>query len=68
VAAFAVAEQVRPARFDQPALLRAHMLLLPGKAGAIEARDVGTTCRTCPLPGCPARREASVTEAGFGTV
>ncbi len=65
VEAFAVAEQVRPASFDHPAQIRAHMLLLPGTAMAGEARAVGTTCRTCPLPDCPARREPSVTGQGF---
>jgi len=65
VAAFAAAEQVGPASFSQPALMRAHMLLLPGKSAVAGVRDVGTTCRTCPLPACPARREPSIAEAGF---
>ncbi|VAW00587.1 Transcriptional regulator [hydrothermal vent metagenome] len=65
VEVFAVAEQVQPASFSQPALIRAHMLLVPGADPTRAAREVGTTCRTCPLPECPARREPSITGQGF---
>ena len=64
--ALAVSEEVRAASFSQPALMRAHMLILPA-AGAPqdEARDVGVTCRICPLATCAARREPSIIEGGF---
>ncbi|WP_299849368.1 helix-turn-helix domain-containing protein [uncultured Roseovarius sp.] len=64
--ALAVSEEVRPAGFDTPALMRAHMLVLP-VAGVAQgaARDVGVTCRICPLSGCAARREPSIISGGF---
>ncbi len=64
--ALAVTEQVRPAGFGTPALMRAHMLMLP-VAGAAQggARDVGVTCRICPLANCVARREPSIITGGF---
>lgn len=64
--AFAACEEVRPAGFSTPALMRAHMLLLPVSGGAEGTpRDVGVTCRICPLTECAARREASIMESGF---
>ncbi|MGQ3488914.1 helix-turn-helix domain-containing protein [uncultured Roseovarius sp.] len=67
VLALAVAEQVAPATFERPALLHAHMLLLPVGAEDAEtpARDVGSNCRICPLRECPARREPSIMVDGF---
>ncbi len=67
VLALAVAEQVAPATFERPALLHAHMLLLPVGAEDAEtpARDVGSSCRICPLRECPARREPSIMVDGF---
>lgn len=65
VETYAVAEQVRSASFSQPAQIRAHMLLVPGSGTSDAAHEVGTTCRTCPLPECPARREPSITGQGF---
>ncbi len=59
--AFAVSQELRPAGFDQPALLRPHMLLLPAPHTAQGSpRDVGVSCRVCPLPACAARREPSI--------
>jgi len=67
VLAFAVAEQVAPATFARPALMRGHMLLLPDRdedAGT-PLREVGASCRICPLRDCPARREPSIIMDGF---
>ncbi|WP_306113634.1 MULTISPECIES: helix-turn-helix transcriptional regulator [unclassified Roseovarius] len=64
--ALAVSEEVRAASFSQPALMRAHMLILPAAGAAQDdARDVGVTCRICPLATCAARREPSIIEGGF---
>lgn len=64
--ALAVSEELRPASFSQPALMRAHMLILPAPSLAQGgARDVGVTCRVCPLASCAARREPSIIEGGF---
>ncbi len=64
--ALAVCEEVRAASFSQPALMRAHMLILPApNAPPGIARDVGVTCRICPLATCAARREPSIIEGGF---
>ena len=54
--AFAVAE-VQSAGFDGPSLTQAVMLVQPGGTGA---QTVGQTCRICPSPDCPARREPSI--------
>ncbi len=47
-------------------LFEAHMLLAPRAAGADEADalPVGVTCRICPRPECPGRREPSILDAG----
>lgn len=50
--------------FDRPPLLEATMLLVPDAgappaAGASAPRPVGISCRICPRPACPARREPS---------
>ncbi|MEO3415825.1 helix-turn-helix domain-containing protein [Roseovarius sp. CAU 1744] len=62
-----VSEEVRPAGFSRPALMRAHMLILPdtGQSVADQVRDVGVTCRICPLADCAARREPSIIAGGF---
>ncbi len=66
VEAMAVAEQVRPAGFDQPAMMRSHMLILPTSGtGDAPVRDVGASCRICPLADCVARREPSIISDGF---
>jgi len=44
-------------------LRRAAMLLLPEPAGPEQALAVGPTCRICPRPDCPARREPSILAA-----
>ena len=64
--AYAVSEEVRPAGFADPALRRAHMLILPVAAAPRDAvREVGVTCRICPLADCAARREPSIMKSGF---
>ena len=56
----AVAEESWPAGFDGPPVVEAAMLILPERGGAdAPARAVGPTCRVCPRPDCPARREPS---------
>ncbi|NCQ25223.1 MAG: transcriptional regulator [Rhodobacteraceae bacterium CG17_big_fil_post_rev_8_21_14_2_50_63_15] len=66
IEAFAVAAQAVPAAFDRPALMQAHMLLLPDPgAAAGPVRDLGVSCRICPLADCVARRESSIIAEGF---
>ncbi len=64
---YSMAEHLTKARFNQPASLRAYMLLLPAPPGIdpTQARAVGTTCRVCPTEGCVARREPSILAKGF---
>lgn len=62
--ALAVGEERRPAGFDHPPLGHAHMLLRPAPDGGGAARDVGATCRICPLAECAARREPSILATG----
>jgi predicted transcriptional regulator len=64
--ALAVAEDIEPAGFDTPALIRGYMLLLPleGDGGAQQTRTVGVTCQICPIDVCPARREPSILSHG----
>ena len=64
VEALAACEERRPAGFDQPALLHAHMLLRAAPAKDAATRLVGATCRVCPLADCAARREPSILAAG----
>ncbi|SEL90868.1 hypothetical protein SAMN05443999_109132 [Roseovarius azorensis] len=66
VEACAVASQAGPAGFDRPALMQAHMLLLPdpGENGG-SIRELGVSCRICPLAECRARREPSIIAEGF---
>jgi hypothetical protein len=47
--------------------MRGHMLLLPDADNdhGIPLRDVGSSCRICPLRDCPARREPSIIMDGF---
>ena len=61
VEAFAYATLDHPAGFGGPGVVGAWMLIapLPGGDGA-GAERVGTSCRVCALPDCPARREPSV--------
>ncbi|RBI82889.1 transcriptional regulator [Rhodosalinus halophilus] len=68
VRAYAVAAPARPAAFDGPPLMEAHMLVVPADREEDRARPplaVGVTCRICPLEGCAARREPSILAAGF---
>ena len=64
----AVSETMRAADFDNPALTRAYMLLVPAKGGLPETpapREVGVTCQICPLTHCAARREPSILSSGL---
>lgn len=66
VGALAVAGLAEPAGFDRPALMQAHMLLLPDPGGAAdEVRALGVSCRICPIKDCVARREPSIIAEGF---
>ncbi len=63
--AFAWAERAYPAGFDGPPVLKAQMLILPATGGSgadpgEAPRMVGSTCRVCAAPACPARREPSI--------
>jgi predicted transcriptional regulator len=58
--AYATARASRPEGLDGPVLLEATMLLLPDPVSPPPAAKVGPSCRTCPRPDCPARREPSV--------
>jgi predicted transcriptional regulator len=57
--AHAVATPLPQARFDQPAPLRATMLLTRAPT-APDSRPVGPGCRVCSRSGCAARREPSM--------
>ena len=58
--AYAIARSSRPEGLDGPVLHEATMLLLPDPPSAPVPARVGPSCRTCPRPACPARREPSV--------
>lgn len=49
-----------PGGFRGPELREAAMLLQPEPSGPDTALEVGPTCRICPRPACPARREPSI--------
>ena len=66
VDALAVAGPAVPTGFDRPALMQAHMLLLPDSGGMPqEVRELGVSCRICPIKDCVARREPSIIAEGF---
>ncbi len=66
VLAMAVAATAGPAGFGRPALTRMHMLLLPDPRGETgDVRDLGVSCRICPIHHCAARREPSILAEGF---
>jgi transcriptional regulator with XRE-family HTH domain len=66
VEAYAIAEYLDVARFDVPARVVAHMLILPASpAKDRPMRQVGSTCRICPRSDCAARRERSILTKGF---
>jgi transcriptional regulator with XRE-family HTH domain len=59
--AHAWAERTFPEGAEGPAVLTAHMLVLPADSGQTGPfRTVGSTCRVCTKPECPARREPSI--------
>lgn len=49
-----------PGGFRGPELREAVMLLQPEIGGSETALQIGPTCRICPRPDCPARREPSI--------
>jgi transcriptional regulator with XRE-family HTH domain len=56
-----------PRGFGGPQVSEAAMLILPGEPGeAAPTLAVGTTCRICAVPGCPARREPSILAEAAG--
>ena len=66
--ALAFAEVRLPGGFAGPALREAAMLVLPvaPPPGPRQALAVGSSCRICPRPGCPARREPSILDPASG--
>ncbi|MEY3308517.1 MAG: hypothetical protein RLZZ413_2555 [Pseudomonadota bacterium] len=50
--------------FAGPPMAEAAMLILPGETAPGEILGVGTSCRICPRPACPARREPSILSEG----
>ena len=72
-ATFAVCQPRHPAGFEAPAIWEATMLILPEHGPAGPAAEpapvppllVGTACRICPRPDCPARREPSILAQEF---
>ncbi|WP_297769775.1 helix-turn-helix domain-containing protein [uncultured Roseovarius sp.] len=66
VEAFAVAVPTGPVSFEHPPLTLAHMLLLPDPGEtAGKVRELGVSCRICPIKDCVARREPSIIAEGF---
>lgn len=58
--AYAVAQPSWPQGFGGPVVHEGTMLLLPDAPEGEVPVTVGSACRICPRPGCPARREPSV--------
>jgi hypothetical protein len=52
--------------FAGPQLAEAAMLILPLPPGTTGTLGVGTSCRICPRPACPARREPSILSESLG--
>jgi hypothetical protein len=51
--------------FGGPDLREAAMLILPDTGPVLaESLGIGSTCRICPRPDCPARREPTITREG----
>lgn len=59
------AETRHPHGLRGPELREAAMLILPD-AGSGPVRPVGSSCRVCAQPDCPARREPSILAEGLG--
>jgi len=53
-----------PGGFAGVELREAAMLILPARPGDAPATGIGSTCRICPRPACPARREPSIMAEG----
>lgn len=58
----AQATPVGPMTINADPLFEAHMLVRPAPVGRPQgaAQEVGVTCRVCPKPDCPGRREPSI--------
>ena len=56
----AISEVQHPMGYDQPAVLSSWMLLRSQRKEKENSLHVGSTCRICAKPECPARREVSV--------
>lgn len=54
---------IHPQGLRGPELREAAMLILPGEIGGGTALPIGSTCRVCARPDCPARREPSILSA-----
>ncbi len=68
--AYAYAERRQPLGLEGPAVTEAAMLVLPPAVApptpaAGTPVPVGTSCRVCPRPACPARREPSLLAEDF---
>lgn len=56
---------LHPLGLRGPELREAAMLILPADPGPQAVLPIGSSCRVCPRPACPARREPSIlSEAG----
>lgn len=69
---FAIAAPAYPEGFSGPAVHESAMLIVPpdlvAPGDSIGPLDrIGTSCRVCPLDGCPARREPSILGDATGT-
>lgn len=65
--AYAISAVLHPPGFETPPVIEASMLIRPAQEGTGDADTfagqvtaVGTSCRICPRPECPARREPSI--------
>ncbi|MCA8879671.1 MAG: DUF2083 domain-containing protein [Rhodobacteraceae bacterium] len=68
--AYAISHATYPQGFAGPAIYESLMVMIP--PARLEPPDdigppqiVGTSCRVCPLRGCPARREPTILADGF---
>ncbi len=67
---YAIAQPLRPARFQGPDVIEATMLIIPLEgahelATGVQAQPIGSSCRICPREACIARREPSILADGF---
>ena len=62
VTAFAACQEVVPASFSMPSVIRPHMLIVPQADDHFDlpVAEVGVHCRICAIARCPLRREPPV--------